>query len=119
MVIASSAERAWQELRAVLRNHAMLAVLDAQRASAAVIRLMIVAVAIVLLGVSAWLALLGAMIFWLAGALQLDWPGVLLIAAVVNLVVVALLFGLTRRLFVDRPFAATLRQLRADATLWS
>jgi len=107
-------ERAWTELREVVRGHATLAVLEAQRAGISFLVLVGIALAMTMLAVTAWLALLTALMVWVGGE-ALSWPAILLIVAVLNVLLAGGLALLARSYLTELPFSATLRQLRADA----
>ena len=103
----------WSDLREVVHEHAVLAVLEAQRAG---LHLAFV-VAAVLVGsvlvVTAWLAVVTAIAMWLLRS-DVPWPGVLLVAALLNLIAAALVGWWAKRQVTELPFSATLRQLSAD-----
>lgn len=92
---------------------ASLVVLDARRTFHELLQVMCVAIAAIVLLVTAWLALVVAVAGWLV-ADGLSWPAVLAIAALLNVLAAAgagwWLWGQVRKM----PFAASLRQLRGD-----
>lgn len=92
---------------------ASLVALDARATFHELLQVMCVAIAVVVLLVTAWLALVVAVAGWLI-ADGVSWTAVLAVAALVNVVAAALagwwLWGRIRKV----PFAATLRQLRGD-----
>jgi uncharacterized membrane protein YqjE len=103
----------WLDARGLLREHAILAVLEAQRAGMHLAFVVGAVLVVSVLAVTAWLALVTAVIVWLAGA-DVPWPGVLLIAALLNLVAAAAVGWWARHQIGEKPFSATLRQLSAD-----
>jgi uncharacterized membrane protein YqjE len=103
----------WNEFRGLVREHALLAVLEAQRAGISFAYLIAAVLVIAVLVVSAWLAVVTALILWLAGT-GVSWPWVLLIGALIN-VLGAVAIGLwARKQALHMPFSATLRQFSAD-----
>jgi uncharacterized membrane protein YqjE len=103
----------WTDTRGLVREHAALAVLEAQRAGMHLAYVLASVLVVSVLAVTAWLAIVTALIVWLAGE-DVPWPGVLLIAAFLNLLGAAIIGWWARRQLTDKPFAATLRQLSAD-----
>lgn len=92
---------------------ASLVVLDARQTFHELLQVMCVAIAAIVLLVTAWLALVVAIAGWLI-ADGVPWPVVLAVAALANVVVAAVAgLWLWRRL-KTLPFAATLRQLRGE-----
>ena len=110
----SAALRAvWRELRGMVREHAVLVVLEAQRAGLHLAYLLAGVVVVAVLAVTAWLALITALVVWMVEN-DVPWAGVLLLAAVLNLVGAAVVAVWVRREVREPPFTATLRQLSAD-----
>jgi uncharacterized membrane protein YqjE len=103
----------WLDARGLVRDHAILAVLEAQRAGMHLAFLLGAVLVTSVLLVTAWLAIVVALIVWLASE-DVPWPGVLLIAAFINLLAAAAIGWWARRQVGEKPFAATLRQLSAD-----
>jgi uncharacterized membrane protein YqjE len=103
----------WLDARGLVKEHAILAVLEAQRAGMHLAFVVGAVLVVSVLAVTAWLALVTAVIVWLAGE-DVPWPGVLLIAALLNLVGAAAVGWWAKRQIGEKPFAATLRQLSAD-----
>jgi uncharacterized membrane protein YqjE len=106
-------ERALREMRQLAREHVTLAVLEMQRAGLGLARLMAVTLVVAMLGVTAWLALLTALLVWGAGE-RLSWPALLLIVAGLNIAPAIFLAVWAKGFITEVPFAATLRQLGAD-----
>ena len=104
---------AWHELRALVRDHAALAVLEAQRAGIRFAVLVAIALAVGVLAVTAWLTLVTALAVWLLGE-GMSWPTVLVSAAILNVLIAAVLLWVARSRVAEVPFPATLRQLSED-----
>ena len=102
------------ELRELACDHLELAALEARRAGSELIRLLCAAVAISILFTTAWLALVAGGIVW-ATAAGMSWSSALLIAAVLNVLIGAVLAWWIRANAREPLFAASLRQLRRDA----
>lgn len=103
----------WTDARGLVREHAILLVLEAQRAGMHLAFMLGAVLVAAVLVVTAWLAIVVAIIVWLAGE-DVPWPGVLLIAALLNLVAAAAVAWWARQQIGEKPFSATLRQLSAD-----
>ncbi len=106
--------RLFGESRGVMSDYALLAVLDARRAA---IRLALLLAAVLLAGVlvvTAWMALVAAGIVAMMGQ-GASWITALAVAALINLGGAAALAWWMRRLVVEMPFTALLRQLRGEA----
>jgi hypothetical protein len=102
------------ESRGVVSDYALLAVLDARRAA---IRLALLLAAVLIAGllvVTAWMALVAAGIVAMMGQ-GASWITALAVAALINLGGAAALAWWMRRLVVEMPFTALLRQLRGEA----
>lgn len=94
-------------------DFAVLAVMDARYSARRAIEIVGVVVVTAVLLVTAWLALVVAVAVWLLGS-GASWPGVLGLAALLN-ILAALATGLwLKRRLHELPFAATLRQLRGE-----
>ena len=81
---------AWANVKALLQDHALLAVLEVQRAGVSLIKIIIAGIVISILVVSAWMGLVAAAIGGAVGA-GANWALAVLIAALVN---IALAVGL-------------------------
>ncbi|HUG79256.1 MAG TPA: phage holin family protein [Burkholderiales bacterium] len=106
--------RLFGESRGVVSDYALLAVLDARRAA---IRLALLLAAVLIAGVlvvTAWMALVAAGIVAMMGQ-GASWITALAVAALINLGGAAALAWWMRRLVVEMPFTALLRQLRGEA----
>lgn len=103
----------WQEMRAIVREHAVLGVLEAQRAGLQLAYVLGAVLVVSVLGVTAWLAIVTAIVAWLARE-SVSWPLAFLIAAGLNIVAAAIVAWWGKQQMTELPFAATLRQLSAD-----
>jgi uncharacterized membrane protein YqjE len=113
----SSASRlalAWTNVKGLVQDHALLAVLELQRAGISLVKMVAAGIVISILGVSAWMGLVGAAVVWAVGA-GANWGLALLIAALANIVIAVGVGFWARSQIPDLLFAATLRQLRKDA----
>jgi len=104
---------AWANLKALAQDHALLAVLEIQRAGVSFVKMIIAGIVISILVISAWMALVAAAIAFAVGQ-GANWAVAILIAAFVNLAVAAGLAFWAKRQIPDLLFAATVRQLRRD-----
>jgi uncharacterized membrane protein YqjE len=114
MTSASRLSLAWTNLRGLVQDHALLAVLEVQRASISLVKLVAAAIIISILVVSAWMGIVAALVVWAIGA-GANWGLAILIAALVNIAVAAGLAFWAKKQVPDLLFSATLRQLRQDA----
>jgi len=105
---------AWANVKALLQDHALLAVLEAQRAGVSLIKIIIAGIVISILVVSAWMGLVAAAIGGAVGA-GANWALAVLIAALVNIALAVGLAFWAKKQVPDLLFSATLRQLRKDA----
>ncbi|ANQ85002.1 phage holin family protein [Azoarcus olearius] len=99
--------------RRLAADFALLAVLDARCSARRAIEIVGVVIVTSVLLVTAWLALVVSVTVWLLGA-GTSWPGVLAIAALLNVVAAGAAAVWLKRRLHDLPFAATLRQLRGE-----
>ena len=106
-------ERVIATLKRIASNYATLAVLDIRRAAVQLAWLIAGGIFISMLVVTAWLAGVMALCVWLLGDV-LTWPGVLLVAAGLNLVGAAIVGMRLKAVFSHVPFEATLRQIKPD-----
>ncbi len=109
----SALEKAWGRLRQLVADYAVLAVLDVRRAAVQLAWLVGAGIVIAVLVVSAWMAGVTALIAYLL-AREVSWPVALVAAGLVNLVGAGLFAWRLKAVLADMPFAATLRQLKAD-----
>ena len=105
------------EARQLVADYSLLAVLDARRAAMQLAWLLSCGLVVAVLTVTAWLALVVAVMVWIAESV-LSWPAALAIAAGANVAMAVALLWWMRHLLVEKPFEALLRQLKggdADA----
>jgi uncharacterized membrane protein YqjE len=105
-------ERVFSTLRRMASDYAQLVVMDVRRAAIQLAWLVGAGIVISVLAVTAWLALVVAFAVWLLGQ-GVSWPGVLAIAAVLNLVGAGVVVWRVKGVFQHAPFAATLKQLKS------
>jgi uncharacterized membrane protein YqjE len=106
-------ERVFRTLKRMTSSYATLGVLDARRAALQFAWLMSAGIFITVLMVTAWLAGVVALAVLMFGQ-GMSWPAVLGIAALINVVGAAIVAWRVKHVFDDKPFAATLRQLKAE-----
>lgn len=111
--LGAIARLALRHARVLAVDYALLAVLDARRAATTLAWLLSAGLAVALLAVTAWLALVAGGIVWAIGE-GASWPVALAIAALLNVVAAIALAFWVRGRFDELPFAATLRQLKGD-----
>ena len=105
---------AWMHLKGLVQDHALLAVLEVQRAGISLVKMVAAGIIISILVVSAWMGLVAAAVMWAIGE-GANWALAILIAALVNIAVAVGLAFWAKKQIPDLLFAATLRQLRKDA----
>jgi uncharacterized membrane protein YqjE len=104
---------AWDNLKGLVQDHALLAVLEVQRAGVSFVKIVIAGIVISILVISAWMALVAAAIAFAVGQ-GANWAVAILVAAFVNLAVAAGLALWAKSQLPDLLFSATVRQLRRD-----
>ena len=104
---------AWTNVKALVQDHALLAVLEVQRAGVSLVKMIAAAIAISILVVTTWIALVAACVVWAIGS-GADWALAIFIAAIVNLLIAAGVAWWAKKQIPDLLFAATMRQLRKD-----
>jgi uncharacterized membrane protein YqjE len=104
---------AWTNLKELVQDHALLAVLEVQRAGVSLVKMVIAGVLISILVVSAWMAIVAAIVGFAIGE-GANWALAILIAALVNIAVAVGLAFWAKKQIPDLLFAATVRQLRKD-----
>ena len=114
MTSGSRLALAWTNLRGLVQDHALLAVLEVQRASISLVKMVAAAIIISILVVSAWMGIVAAGVVWAIGA-GANWGLAILIAALVNIALAVGLAFWAKKQIPDLLFSATLRQLRKDA----
>jgi hypothetical protein len=112
-VFASSLLRLWDDVRMIGRDHALLAVLEVQRAGLSLVKIFAAGLIAALLVVTAWIALVGSAVAWAAGGGTPWWVG-LVVAAASNIVFAVALGLWIRAKLPNLMFAATVRQLRRE-----
>lgn len=103
----------WTNTRALVRDHTLLALLELQRAGMGFVKIVAAAVVISVLAVSAWMALITALVIWAVGA-GLNVGVAILVAAVLNLVAAGALVFWIKSQVPEIMFAATVRQLKGE-----
>ena len=68
MTSASRLSLAWTNLRGLVQDHALLAVLEVQRASISLVKMVAAGIIISILIVSAWMGFVAAAVVWAVGA---------------------------------------------------
>jgi uncharacterized membrane protein YqjE len=111
---SSKLSLAWTNVRALVQDHALLAVLELQRAGISLVKMVAAGIVISILVVSAWMGLVAAAVVWAVGE-GASWGLALLVAAIINIAVAVALAFWAKKQIPDLLFAATLRQLRKDA----
>ena len=106
-------ERTFATLRRLATNYALLGVLDMRRAAIQFAWLISAGIMITVLVVTAWLAGVVALAVWMFGQ-GMSWPAVLSTAALLNLAAAAFVAWKVKHIFDQKPFSATLRQLKAE-----
>jgi len=104
---------AWANVKALVQDHALLAVLEVQRAGISLVKMIIAGIVISILVVSAWMGIVAAIVGWAIGA-GANWAVAILVAALVNLGVAVGLAFWAKKQIPDLLFASTVRQLRKD-----
>jgi hypothetical protein len=101
----------WSQGKELIYDHGLLALLEVQRAGVSLVQMIGAAVAISVLVVSAWSALVIAAVVWAVDTGAALAPS-LAVAALANLIVAAALAFWIKSRVPDLLFAATLRALR-------
>jgi len=101
------------DARGLVRDHALLALLEVQRASLGLVKIIGAAVVISVLAVSAWMGIVAAAVVWAVGA-GASWALAIVIAAGVNLVAAGVLAWWIKAQVPELLFAATVRQLKGE-----
>lgn len=105
---------AFANLKALVQDHALLALLEVQRAGISLVKMIVAGIVISILVVSAWMGIVAAIVGWAIGA-GANWALAIMIAALVNIAVAVGLAFWAKKQVPDLLFAATVRQLRRDA----
>jgi uncharacterized membrane protein YqjE len=104
---------AWANVKGLVQDHALLAVLELQRAGISLVKMVSAGIIISILIVSAWMGFVAAAVVWAVGA-GASFELALVVAAIVNIVVAIAIAYWAKSQIPDLLFAATLRQLRQD-----
>ena len=104
---------AWTNVKGLVQDHALLAVLELQRAGVSFVKMVAAGIIISILVVSAWMGFVAAAVVWAVGA-GANWSVALVVAAIVNIAVAIGLAMWAKKQVPDLLFAATLRQLKRD-----
>ena len=107
------ARAVWTNAKGLVHDHSLLALLEVQRASVGLVKIIGAAVVISVLAVSAWMGLVAAGVVWAVGA-GASWGLAIAIAAVLNLIAAGALAMWIKAQVPELLFAATLRQLRGE-----
>ena len=111
--LTARAHALWTSAKGLVHDHTLLALLEVQRASLGLVKIIGAAVIISVLAVSAWMGLVAAGIMWAVGA-GASWGLAIAIASVLNLVAAGALAFYIKKQVPELLFAATLRQLRGE-----
>jgi hypothetical protein len=112
--VADSAGATWQALRGALFERVHLLTLEARLAGLTLVQLLMYAVLVALLAVTAWLALVACIVVALASA-GLHWAVALFLGVIVNLAAAAWFMRSMVVLFGRLDLKATLRRLQGHA----
>ena len=104
---------AWTNVKGLVQDHALLAVLELQRAGISFVKMVAAGIVISMLVVSAWMGIVAAGVVWAVGA-GANWGLAIFVAAILNIALAAGLAFWAKSQVPDLLFAATLRQLRRD-----
>jgi len=111
--LVASALAVLRDIRNLASDHLELIALEAQRASLGLVKILCAAIIVSILVVTAWIAVIAGAIVWATSA-GISWPWALLVAALANLVVGAVIVFWIRGQVPELMFSATLRQFRRD-----
>jgi uncharacterized membrane protein YqjE len=103
-----------REIWGVVQDHVLLFALEAQRGGRNIARMVFAGVIAAVLAVTAWLALVSAVMFWLVGN-NPPWACAFLAVAVLHVVACIALMRWIQRLAKAGMFPATLRELRGGS----
>jgi uncharacterized membrane protein YqjE len=103
----------WSNAKGLVHDHTQLALLEVQRASLGLVKIIAAAVVISVLAVTAWMGLVTAGVVWAVGA-GASWGIAIVVAAVLNIVAAVALALWIKKQVPELLFAATLRQLRGE-----
>lgn len=112
--LASRVSQLVRDTGNLARDHLELATLEAQQAAIGLTKVLVAAVTICILVVTAWLTFVAGGIVWATDA-GVSWPVALLVAGIANLALAAGTALWIRGRKDELVFSATLRQLRRSA----
>jgi uncharacterized membrane protein YqjE len=98
------------DLWTLVQDHALLTVLELQRASKTVTVMLLSGVVVAVLLVTAWLALVASVLFWVVEGNE-AWGFALLLVALIHVALSAAIIWWIRQLATHRIFSALLRQV--------
>ena len=104
---------AWSSLQALVKDHAVLALLEVQRAGVSLVKMIAAAIIISMLAITAWTCIVAAAVVWAVDA-GAGWGLAIFVAALLNIAAAVGLAFWTKKQVPDLLFAATMRQLRKD-----
>jgi uncharacterized membrane protein YqjE len=113
MTTGSRLSLAFANLKALVQDHALLAVLEVQRAGVSLVKMIAAGIVISILVVSAWMGIVAAIVGFAIGQ-GANWALAILIAALVNIGIAVAIAFYAKKQVPDLLFAATLRQLKRD-----
>jgi len=97
----------------LVQDHALLTVLEVQRATRTATIMLFSGVVVAVLLVTAWLALIASLLFWAVDGDQ-AWGFALLLVGLIHVALSAAIIWWIRRLASNQMFSALLRQVRPD-----
>jgi uncharacterized membrane protein YqjE len=97
----------------LVQDHALLTVLEVQRATRTATIMLFSGVVVAVLLVTAWLAFIASVLFWVVDGDQ-AWGFALLLVGLIHVALSAAIIWWIRRLASDQMFSALLRQVRPD-----
>jgi uncharacterized membrane protein YqjE len=97
----------------LVQDHALLTVLEVQRATRTVTIMLFSGVVVAVLLVTAWLALVASVLFWVVDGNE-PWGFALLLVGLIHVALSAAIIWWIRRLASNQMFSALLRQVRPD-----
>jgi uncharacterized membrane protein YqjE len=104
---------AWSTIRAMVQDHALLALLEVQQAGISLVKLMAAAIIISMLAITAWTGIVAAAVVWAVDA-GASWGLAIFVAALLNIAAAVGIGFWAKKQVPDLLFAATMRQLRKD-----
>jgi uncharacterized membrane protein YqjE len=111
--VSSKLALAWSSMRALVQDHAVLALLEVQRAGISLVKMIAAAIIISMLAITAWTGIVAAAVVWAVDA-GANWAIAIFLAALANIALAVGLGFWAKKQVPDVLFAATMRQLRKD-----